>query len=173
MQRKWRDNVEVGSGGSFLRLKDGESQYVIFMGELYEFFQTFDQTKMKATVVPEGTHKAQFRFRINAVIKVSPDKYEPRIFENGATVYNTLKELDTEYDGLESVIIKLTRKGVGLDTEYQLIPLRQEISPQTKALLAKLPLLKLQHEVKAQPGGEHDFGPVPPDNFDQHPEIPF
>lgn len=174
---KFRDNVETGQGGQFLKLKDKESQYVIFLGDPYEFFQTFDQAKMKATVVPEGTPKAAFRFRMNAVIKNADGKYEARIFENGATVYNMLKTLNQEYGGLDTVIVKITRQGTGLETEYQLVPLRQEIPPATKAQLAKLKLLKLEHEAPVPMPTEHEHGfsdAPPPDHFDQsHDELPF
>jgi len=170
---KFRENVETGQGGQFLKLKDGESQYVIFMGEPYEFYQVFDQAKMKANIVPEGTPKASFRFRMNAVIKVGQN-YEVRIFENGATVYNMLKTLNDEYGGIETVIIKITRKGTMLDTEYQLVPLRQEIPQATRQVLSKLKLLTLEHEVKAQGNGaDHDFGPMPEVEHQAHDELPF
>ena len=168
---KFRDNVETGQGGQFLKLRDKESAYVIFMGDPYEFFQTFDQLKMRATVVPEGTPKAQFRFRMNAVIKAEGGGYEAKIFENGATVYNMLKVLNDEYGGLDTVIVKITRKGTGLETEYQLVPLRQEIPPATKAILAKLPLLSLEHEQKSSPGAANEFGEPPAEAYAD--ELPF
>ncbi len=149
---RFRNDVETSSGGQqFLKLKDKESQYVIFMGEPYEFFNVW--ANGKPSVVEEGSPGAKFRFRMNAVIKTAAGTYEPRIFENGSIVYNMLKALNDEYGGLDTVIVKVTRKGSTMnDTEYLLMPLRQEIPPATKAALAKLTLLNLEHEDKPQKG---------------------
>ena len=145
---KFRNDVEANAGGQFLKLKDKESVYVIFMGDPYEYYCVWNNGA--SSPVPEGTSKAKFRFRINAVVKEADGSYVPKIFEQGPTIYNTLKDFNHEYDGLDTVIIKITRKGSSMnDTEYQLVPLRQEIPPATRAKLGKLTLLALEHEGKA------------------------
>lgn len=154
---KFRDNVDTGSGGEFIRLKDKESIYVIFMGEPYEFLSVWKDNKYQP--VPEGTPKGKFRFRMNAIVKENDGTYSPKIFEQGATIYNTLKVLNDEYKGLETVIVKITRQGSTMnDTEYQLLPLRQEIPATTKVALEKIKLLKLEHDTPEANGAAHSFG---------------
>lgn len=169
---KFRDNVETGGGGEFIKLKDKEFVHVIFMGEPYEYSCVWKDNKYQK--VPDDTPKAKFRFRMNAVVKENNGEYVPKIFEQGATVYNMLKALNDEYQGLESVIIKITRSGSAMnDTEYSLLPLRQEVPATTKAVLAKLTLLKLEHDTNSQANGaDHGFGEPPPD-FSKFEEIPF
>lgn len=168
---KFRDNVETGGGGEFIRLKDKESVYVIFMGEPYEFLSLWKDGTYQS--VPEGTPKGKFRFRMNAVVKEADGTYAPKIFEQGATIYNTLKVLNDEYQGLDTVIVKITRQGSSMnDTEYQILPLRQEIPPATRSALSKIKLLKLEHGKQPSNSVDPSFG-KPPEEFQDDAELPF
>lgn len=141
-----KDLPEGGGGKNFLKLKDKESVSGIFMGSLHEFFVLWESGKTR--VVAEGTPDAKFRFRVNFVAKEGA-VYVPKIFEQGLVVYRQLSELHEEYD-LESIVVKVTRNGIGTDTTYSLLPLlKQQITKETAAHLKALELLPLE----AKPSG--------------------
>lgn len=149
---RFRDNLPATGSESFLKLKDKESVYGVFRGDLYEFFSLWEAGKSK--VVPEGTAGAGFRFRVNFVTKVG-NQYLAKIFENGATVYQDLKALHDEY-GLEEIVIKMTRNGVGLETSYSLMPiLKTPVGDDVR----NLKLLPLEHQAAPAHGspkaGDH------------------
>ncbi len=145
---KFRKDIPEGGGSkNFIKLKDKESIKGIFMGELYEFAQIWDNGK--SVVVDEGTRGSSFRFRVNFVVNEG-GVYVPKIFENGATVYKQLAELHEEYD-LESTVIKLSRNGTGMETTYSLLPLlKTPISKEQVQHLATIELLDLAHDEKAK-----------------------
>jgi hypothetical protein len=160
---KFRKDLPDSGGKNFVKLKDKESISGIFMGDTHEFFCLWQDGKYKE--VPEGTAGASFRFRINFVVKEGT-VYVPKILEQGKTVYQQLSELHDEYN-LENVVIKITRSGTTKnDTTYTLLPLRQEISEETKAYLKTVKL----NELVQKSSFDTDPGPVPP-GFDD--EIPF
>lgn len=134
-------------GGNFLKLGDGESVVGIFRGDVYEFYQLWDDTAeggRKSQVVPEGTAGAKARFRINFIVK-DKDGYHPMIFENGPRVHAQLAELHEEF-GLETTVVKLTRNGLKLETKYSIMPIKNnQVSDETLELLRDLELHKLEH----------------------------
>lgn len=136
---KFREDLPDSGGGSFLKLKDRESVTGVFLGDVHEFFTLWQDGK--SMIVPEGTPKAAFRFRINFIVK-SGDGYAAKIFENGATVYRDLGALHEEYN-LETVAVKLTRNGVGLETTYSLMPL---LKTQINEAIRVTPLLQLDKD---------------------------
>ncbi|MGE3756894.1 MAG: hypothetical protein AB7H97_04020 [Pseudobdellovibrionaceae bacterium] len=136
-----KDLPEAGSGKTFVKLKDKESIQGIFIGDIHEFFTVWENGKSR--VVPEGTPKAGFRFRINFIVKEGA-AYVPKIFENGPTLYSQLSDLHDEY-GLENIVVKITRNGTGLDTTYTIMPLiKQQVTKDLAAHLATIELLKLE-----------------------------
>jgi len=143
MKFKNQDELpETGGSKNFLKLKDKESVQGIFRGDLYEFYILWENGK--STVVDENTSGAKFRFRVNFVMKEG-SSYVPKIFEQGLTVYNQLRELHDEY-GLDEIIVKITRNGTGTDTTYSVLPLlKQQISSATMDYLSKMSLLPLEH----------------------------
>ena len=158
---RFRKDLPDSGGKNFIKLKDKESVSGIFMGDTQEFFCLWQEGKYKE--VPEGTAGASFRFRINFVVKEG-SVYVPKILEQGKTVYQQLSDLHDEYN-LENVVIKITRNGsTKNDTTYTLLPLRQEISEETKAYLRTLKLNDFSSKVSDDPG------PTPPGYDD---EIPF
>ncbi len=151
--------IEEHSGnGDYIKLKDKESIIGVFVGEPYEFNAVFEQRYVE---VPEGTKGAKFRFRINFIVKDGPT-FSPRIFENSATVYRQLEELHTEY-GLDSIFVKITRNGDGLETTYSILPGKK--TP-TAEELQHIKTLKL-HDLS----GKKDDAKEP--IFDKDEEIPF
>lgn len=148
---KFRDDLPDSGGGSFLRLKDKESIVGVFVGDLHEFF-TLWKDKV-STIVPEGTSKASFRFRVNFVIKEG-DGYVAKIFEQGKTVYKQLLEINKEYP-LETIAVKITRQGSGVsDTEYFFMPMLK--TPVSEAVY-KVQLLQLDKDKAAEPVADQGF----------------
>ena len=112
---------EAGAG-DFLKLKDGEFISGVFRGEPHEFYSKYNANNNTSFLVDENSPGARFRFRVNFVTRDKETKdFKCLIWEQGATVYNLLKELNEEY-GLEKTVVKIKRKGEKLDTEYLIIP---------------------------------------------------
>lgn len=170
---KFKTNLPKGDSSSkdYLKLRDGESVKGIFRNDPKEFFVVWQNKK--PTEVPEGTPNSKFRFRINFVVKEGTS-YVPKIFEQGQAVYEQLAELHGEYP-LEKTVCKISRKGTELDTEYTILPLRDQVTPEMEAVLNSLQY----HDLKSKGGSapnqhmaedNEDWGPPPPNNDD---EIPF
>lgn len=174
---RFRDESEIPDAGgqNFVKLKDGESATGVFMGEPYEFFTVWKDKK--STVVAEGTPNAKFRFRLNLVIKAKVG-YEAKLFEQGPTVYRRLLKLNQEFNGLENLVVKITRHGSTInDTEYTIDP---AIDSKTRQLVSVPPavqgvqLLPLEHDKKTtSQDSPPDFGPEPEFQDHFHDEIPF
>jgi hypothetical protein len=130
---------ETGSK-NFLDLKKaGAIQRGVFAGEVFKFKQHWSQTQKKGTICP-GFEKCEtcakvtdemsdeekkkywpsFRFRVNFIINEN-GAYTAKIFEQGATVYDTIVPLGQDYD-LRKHLFKITRHGSGKDTTYSIVP---------------------------------------------------
>lgn len=134
--------IEESSGSQdFIKFKDKQSVVGIFVGEPYEFYSIFENKKQRE--VPEGTPGARFRFRLNFIVKDGPT-FTPKIFENSASVYRQLDELNAEYDDLSAIYVKITRNGVELETTYSILPSK---TPPKKEELAHIKTLKL-HDLR-------------------------
>lgn len=161
---KFRKDLPEGGSANYLKLKDGESAEGIFRGDLKEFYSRF--VAGKSEVVTEETPGARFRAKINFVVKDGPT-YVPKIWELSQTTYQVLGELHNEYD-LEKTVIRLTRKGTGLDTTYTMMPLVKTPIPEaTLNLLANLELHSLEADVDIADTPITDGSPLPDE------EIPF
>jgi hypothetical protein len=148
-----KDLPEAGGSKNFLKLKDKESVEGIFFGEIHEFSQVWDGGK--SFVVPEGTPKASFRFRVNFIMKEG-SVYSAKIFENGAIVYRQLGELHEEYD-LPSTVVKITRNGTGTDTTYSILPLlKKTVTPELKEHLKTVELQELETKKDQSTNGPSD-----------------
>lgn len=157
---KFKSGLSVPNGNgskNFLKLKPSESVYGIFMGDPYEFYSLWENGRGKD--VPEGTAGSSFRFRINFVVKDGA-VYVPKIFENGVTVYNQLKELHEEY-ALDTIVVKITRNGSGKETSYSIIPANQKLTKETLAHLKTLQLNELVSQAPQQNGQTQDNEEIP------------
>ena len=154
---------ESGGSADFLKLKDKESVTGVFRGDVYEFCGSWKDAKF---VLGEGK---SFRFRINFLTKDN-DVLVAKIWEQGVTVYNQLKDLHAEY-GLPETIVKITRTGTGAsDTSYSILPIKKsEVSEAMEKQLAAVVLKELGHEEKDKDKPKVSSGPT----FDTDEEIPF
>jgi hypothetical protein len=166
---KFDAQTKSQSGGprNFIRLKDKESIVCVLRGEPYVFYQIWSNNK--AQLVDPDDPNAQFRFRMNAILKEN-DQLVSKIIEQGWTVYSQLKDLHQEYD-LSKTFIKITRNGSGTQTTYSIIPMNKN-KPDEKQL-SKVPLQELGHGKKGPQAD--DSGPNMEDrpSFVDDDEIPF
>ena len=170
---KFNKEPSLGGGGGHLKLAEGKPVVGIFRGDPLEFYSQW--VGSKATVVPEGTSGARFRFKINFVTKAPDGSYVPLIWEQGPTVYNQLKELNVDYP-LDTTVVKITRSGSTKDnTSYSILPVpNAKFTAQTEEALK---LVKL-NDLSVGGGQEEQFAPSAPPvangAFNQHEEeLPF
>lgn len=150
-----------GSGNMFLKLKDGESVKVILRGDPYEFYSKWENGK--SILSDESDRDARFRFRMNVVVREG-NSYVAKIWEQGPTAYNTLKELiDSGYD-LEKTILNIKRIGQELNTTYSILPTKFEVTKEIEKEISKLDSHYLGHDVES--------GSKAP-SMDTEEEIPF
>lgn len=142
---QFRKIEETAGSQSYIRLKDKESVVGMFVGDPYEFFSLWENSKPRA--VPEGTPGASFRFRLNFVVREGTN-FTPKIFENGATVYRQLDELNAEYDGLDTIYVKITRNGSGMETTYSILPSKAAPKAEELKHIKSLDLHDLSHKEK-------------------------
>lgn len=131
----------------FVKLDDGQSIEGTFTGEPYEFYQHWKDNR--SVICPgkdtcekckEGD-KGSFRFRLNLIVREGQG-FTAKVFEQGAKVYEQLRDIDQEYEGLEKVAIKITRKGLQRNTSYSIIP-KGVVPEKFMKELAKVPLREL------------------------------
>jgi len=109
------------SGGTFLKLEPGESVVGILKGKTKDYYAKWNGQGYEDSVPEDGA--ASFRFKVN-FIRMNADENladETVIWEQGATVYNFLKEMNADYP-LDKTFIKIKRNGTGIDTTYTLLP---------------------------------------------------
>lgn len=147
---------QEGGGGSeegktFFKLKDKESAKVVFRGDPYEYKQHWINQRGVICVGSEqcphckAGNKPGFRFRINLLMNEN-GVFVSKIWEQGWTVYNQLKDIHADYD-LEKTIVKVARSGSGQnDTSYSILPIPNgAVSMELNQKLSQVPLQVLQH----------------------------
>lgn len=164
-----RPKNDEGSKLPFLKIKDGEKVFGVFRGNIHEFYQIWEGKK----IVPPGTKGASFRFRVNFITKEGAS-YVAKVMEQGAVIYDMLKDLNESYP-LEETVVEIKRTGATKDdTRYSILPLHPSKQPGEAAwkIISQVPLNVLEH---SRGSAEPDFdpGPIPPEAYDEHPEIPF
>jgi hypothetical protein len=138
------------SGDLFLKLGDGESKIGVCRGDLYEFFQVWENNRSR--LVKPDEPGAKSRFRLNFV-SYEDGKFVARIWEFGLMVYNQLADINEEYP-LEKTKLKVTRKGKGTDTVYMILPmLKEPISAKGLKDLDGVTLNVLVHPEKSESKG--------------------
>lgn len=152
---QFRADIDSNGGSkNFLKLKDKESVTVIFRGEPHEFYIAWENNKSK--IVEKGSPRAQFRFRINVILKENGTLVS-KVWEQGATVYNMLRDFNEEVD-LEQTFLKISRNGEGKQTSYTLIPTtKTKMTKELQAQIDAIPLQALEHKEKPADGVEHNL----------------
>jgi hypothetical protein len=141
---QFNENPSTGNGGIFLKLKEGESAKAILRGNPIVFYKKWENNKyIECERADEG---AKFKFKVNALVN-EDGVYKAKIFENGPTFYNALKALSEDYD-LEKTVVKISRKGSGLDTEYSVLPLPVQLNNEQLKMLDAVELNPLDPQSK-------------------------
>lgn len=167
------DNPETGSGGTFLKIADGKSVKGVFRGGTRSFYVHWLNNRTVPCTGDDEHCKAgknqTYRFVINFVVNEG-GTFVPKLWEQGATVYQQLKQLNKDYP-LESAIMKITRVGTGTDTSYSILPdPNWKIPPGLEARLAKVklqPLEEKQPESAPPPNDDSGWGSGDPGPQDQ------
>ncbi len=149
-----------GGATNFLKLEDKQSVTGVFRGAVHEFNGKWENKKFIL-----DPHGISFRFQINFVLREN-DIMVAKIFEQGPTVYNQLKELHAEYD-LRQTVVKITRIGTGMDTTYSIMPVKKsEVTKDMEKQLLQVELQELGHKKEASPASEFA-------EFESNEAIPF
>lgn len=158
------------NNAKFIRLKnDSDSVKGVFAGKPLVFRQHWVSSAAgKKSVVCTGDicslcqagDKSKFRFRANLIIEENK-MYVAKIAEFGRTVYDSLSEIGAEYD-LSKTLVKLTRKGQGMDTSYSALagPPSSQPTPDQLAAMSKVTLLDLDPAKDGVATENTDFAPV-------------
>lgn len=155
-----REIISGEASGRFIRLKDGESKVGVFRGEVFEFFQKWENGRSQ--VVDAGTPEAKSRFRLNFVTK-EDGELKAKVFEFGLTIYNQLADLAEDYD-LEQTAVKISRRGTGTDTVYTIFPAKDQPTQSQWKSIDAIELIVLEHKdangkpKNYAPGAEDDEG---------------
>lgn len=140
---------------SFVKLEAEKSIQGVFRGEPYDFRAHYlDRRGIKCTgencELCLAGNKSKFRFRINFITK-QDDKYVAKVFEQGLTVYKQMSALQGGGYDLERSVVKITRHGSGLDTEYSIIPIANgSLTPEKEKEVAAVELNSLDHQTPSE-----------------------
>lgn len=142
-----REVMQSEGNSLFLKLKDGESTTGVFRGEIYEFYSRWEGNRSRITTPDDP--EAKTRFRANFVTK-EDGRFLAKIWEFGIVTYNQLADLNEEYP-LEDTKVKITRRGTGTDTIYNILPLLKEpIAAKDMKTIQGTPLNILEHKEQAE-----------------------
>jgi hypothetical protein len=133
----------------FVKIEPGHSIEGVFRGDPLEFTQHWPQGGQKSLCTGPGCSecaagiKKQFRFTINLVVKENA-VHVAKIFENSGTVYDDLRALHEGGYDLEKTVVKITRKGNGKDTTYNILPKPNgTLSKEQEKVIAAVKLIDL------------------------------
>ncbi len=147
----------LGSGigkDSYLKLEAGRPIVVAFRGDPADF-RTHWVSNRYALCTGDGCQPCKdgiasaFRFRVNVIVKEGGQALG-KVWEGGRVVYNSLRDLNKDYD-LATHLIKLTRNGTGKETTYSLLPApKGEITPEMEKLFKTIQLFDLDKAGKKE-----------------------
>jgi len=130
---------------NYIKFKDGSSVKGIFRGAPQVMRKHWIDKKPTLCDGPNcdlcaSGDKPRFSFRLNMVVKEGSE-YVAKIFEQGWTVYNQMRDLNVEFP-LEKTIVSVTRRGSGIsDTSYTILPVNGGVV--TAALEAEISKIEL------------------------------
>lgn len=137
--QKFDTKPERKGSSYYLKFTDGQSVVAVLRGELHTRYVRW--TEGKSEDVIEGTPGAKPRFSVNAII-TDGGRFVARTWEFGAVINEALSEINDEYP-LDKTKIKITRKGMGLDTEYKILPLLKDEDKLTPKQMAEIAAVEL------------------------------
>jgi hypothetical protein len=135
---------------NYLQLKKDKDQATgVFRGEPFVYRKHWlkDASGTRTVLcVPDACphcaagNKSSFGFKIAFITKEN-GAYAAKVWDQGWTVYNQLKDLNADYP-LEKTIVKIKRSGTGQDTTYMILPESSGhvVKPETEAAIALIAL---------------------------------
>lgn len=155
MQFKKREPIQSEGSSKFLKIADGESVKGVCRGDIHEHYIRWEGGRGIPT--SDDDPEAKLRFRLNFIVH-DGSKFVAKIWEFGLTVYNQLAEVNDEYP-LEQTKIKVSRRGTGKDTTYNVLPVAKEpIGPATLKEIQAVPLNILEPKPRPQSSDEEEMG---------------
>lgn len=135
----WDDaEKELSKSGKFLKLKDGESIEVVFVGQPHTFYQAYKDPNE----YQEWKEGRSFKFRINvAVYNKEDDSFKIGLWQQSKTFLKALVEAKKEY-GMDC-LYKIKRSGATKDDTTYHVLFKAKLAPtQLKSvnMLDTLPL---------------------------------
>jgi hypothetical protein len=182
MQFKSNEQLGVNSQDTFLKLKDREHANGVFRGNPFEFKQHWIANRSYPCKGNGCEHcakqvKSTFRFRLNFVLKdpSSPQGYVAKVFEQGLSVYESLRALAESGYNLEKTIVKISRNGTGQNTSYTIVPLPNPLQPQSEQFISQVKLHDLTNFSEQNNTNVPNGNEPPADHFGYPPmdDIPF
>lgn len=151
--------VESKGGSSegssrFLKIKSGESVKGVCRGEVYEFYQKWENGKSISSLKPQQGFRPKWRVNFIVFEAGAP---KSKILEFGPMISNQLAALSEDYN-LSETIIKISKTGSGMDTDYSVIPLKDKPFGE----YVELQILDLKESAQVIP---REDAPMPEDEF--------
>jgi len=146
------DVAQSSEGGLFAKFDNG-TLLGVFRGDPVVFKQHGFGKTMKLCAGPscdvcEAGERPKQRFRMNIIVQEGAS-WTAKIFEGGSSIYQPLKELHAEGYDLDSTLIKLTKKGSGMETEYSLMPAAKQLTPEQIKAVSEVPLRDIRPRERA------------------------
>lgn len=108
--------------GKFLKIEPDSEKIMVLRGEIAEFGTIGEGKDFKK--VAANYPGSKLKFKVNAIVHENGE-FVAKIFEFGITIYRQLAELSKQMD-LETMKIKIMRKGSKMATDYTVIPVLKE-----------------------------------------------
>jgi hypothetical protein len=168
---KFTEDAPQGSSGpgKFIKLKDGESIYVILRGDIKTSYQKWNGSTYEPA--KKGEEGASLRFKVNAVV-FEDKKPVVKILEGGGHLYFDLKTINDEY-ALEITMIKISRAGERQGTRYTVMPAGPKAQPDANMLTAIESLTLHSFEPKGAEPVKPSVGADLPNFFEDEDRLPF
>ena len=136
------------NGSLFVKLGDGDSIEGVFVDSPREFYVKWEVVGGKNTKIesdePQDGYK--WRFKSNFAQLVNGE-VKMRIFEGGAMIYDALSGLNSAGYELGQTVVKVSRKGLKLNTDYTTLPLPVMLSESQLDSIAAAKRHSLESEV--------------------------
>lgn len=158
-------NSGGGGKGMFLDIEDGSSVYCVLRGDMKTEYMKWNKSINRYEPSKKGEDGASLRFKTNAIV-FEDKKPVAKILKGGGHLYFDLKAINAEYD-IETVLIKISRAGIGKNTRYTVIVAGPKTQPDEKTMKT-IQAVQL-HSLESKASAVMDNTP----NFDDEENIPF
>lgn len=161
---KFSEGNKSSNKMDYLKMKAGESVRGTFRGDPHTFKMHWLNDQKKSQLCSgsgcplcSAGDKPKFRFRLNFIMNEN-GAFVAKVFEQGWTVYETLKALHEGDYNLEQHVMKISRHGSGTDTSYSIVPVPNgQLSKEQESQVAKVQLHTLTNETPTEKGDEIPF----------------